>query len=85
MTSTDGREEQPVTAQYRIEVTDDCIVSGSCLGIAPQHFVEGAERTEPRSEIVDASEDVLDAANCCPMEAIRVYDAQTGQLLAGGA
>jgi ferredoxin len=72
---------------YRVEVTEDCISSGSCLGIARDHFVEGDDGyTKPVHEIVTdekAKAEVLDAAECCPMSAIRVTDLATGEELAG--
>ncbi|HKT06136.1 MAG TPA: ferredoxin [Rugosimonospora sp.] len=64
---------------WRLEVTRDCIGTGSCVGIAPRHFALGADnRSHPLAEVVDPDPVVLDAAASCPMEAILVRDASTG-------
>ncbi|MEV0056728.1 ferredoxin [Saccharopolyspora shandongensis] len=68
---------------WSIEVdTDTCIGSALCVGIAPEHFelVEGFSR--PRRPEVDPAEEVTDAAESCPVEAITVRDAGTGEVLA---
>lgn len=68
---------------YLIDVDGDtCIGSGICVGTAPEHFelrngVSCALRTE-----VQQAEEVLDAAESCPVEAITVRDAGTGRVLA---
>jgi ferredoxin len=67
-------------ATWRLTVNDDCINSGSCLGVAPKRFALGDDdRSHPTSALIEADEAVLDAAASCPMEAIRVYDAETGE------
>jgi ferredoxin len=65
---------------WRVEVSGDCIGSGVCAGTAPRHFALGEDnRSHPLSSPVAADEAVLDAAASCPMEAIRVTDADTGE------
>ena len=72
-----------MTARYRINVDHAaCQGSGVCAGIAPQFFELGRDAlSRPLHEVVDAdgAEAVLDAAECCPLEAIAVTDADTGQ------
>ena len=70
-----------MTARYRIKVDPAvCQGSGLCAGIAPEHFEVGDDyRSRPLREVVDANEDVRDAAECCPLEAITLTDADTGQ------
>jgi ferredoxin len=69
-------------ATWRLTVNDECIGSGSCLGIAPKRFVLGEDdRSHPTSVLIEADETVLDAAASCPMEAISVRDAETGELI----
>jgi ferredoxin len=70
-----------VTARYRIKVDPAvCQGSGLCAGIAPEHFKVGDDyRSRPLREVVDANEHVRDAAECCPLEAITLTDADTGQ------
>lgn len=70
-----------MTTRYRIHVDQDaCQGSGLCAGIAPEHFKIGSDyRSHAVHEVVDADDDVLDAAECCPLEAILVTDADTGR------
>ena len=67
--------------RYRIEVDHDvCQGTGMCVGIAPDHFELGSDHlSRPLLTIVDADEAVADAAECCPLEAIVLVDADTGE------
>ncbi|HEY8373547.1 MAG TPA: ferredoxin [Pseudonocardiaceae bacterium] len=58
-----------------------CIGSGMCASIAPRHFTLDGDRSRPVAERIAPEESVLDAADSCPMEAIRVFD-ETGTQLA---
>ena len=65
---------------WRVTVNDGCIASGSCLGIAPKRFALGDDgRSHPASALIEEDDAVLDAVASCPMEAISVYDARTGE------
>jgi ferredoxin len=56
-----------------------CIGSGMCAGSAPAAFALGADRhSYPLAEQIDFDQAVLDAAASCPVEAITVLDAGTG-------
>jgi ferredoxin len=67
-------------ATWQVTVNEDCIAAGSCLGIAPKRFALGDDgRSHPTSALIEEDEAVLDAVASCPMEAIRVHDAQTGR------
>ena len=71
-----------MTVRYRIQVDHGlCQGSGLCAGIAPEHFELGSDyKSRPRHEVVDADTDtVRDAAECCPLEAITLIDADTGE------
>lgn len=59
-----------------------CIGSGICAGTAPDDFelVDGVARAK-RSDI-EESEAVVDAAESCPVEAILVKDADSGEIVA---
>jgi ferredoxin len=60
-----------------------CIGAGVCGGVAPRHFTVAHRRTVPVHDEVDVTEeDVLDAAACCPMIAIRVIAKATGVVVA---
>lgn len=67
---------------WKISVSSNCIGSGVCAGTAPHHFELGADgRAHPLKSPTDRDEAVLDAAISCPMEAIRVTDADTDELI----
>ena len=67
-------------ATWRVEVSDACITSGSCLGVAPKHFALGDDgRSHPTGDQTEEDESILDAAASCPMEAITVHDLKTGR------
>lgn len=65
---------------WQVTVNDQCIASGSCLGIAPKRFALGDDgRSHPTSTLTEQDDAILDAAASCPMEAISIHDAQTGE------
>jgi ferredoxin len=59
-----------------------CVGNGTCLTIAARVFAHNAER---QSEVVDprgdSEEKILEAAENCPVSAIHVEDAETGERL----
>lgn len=63
--------------QFEVSLDGDlCIGSGLCLGIAPQYFEVGpGQRTVLRAAPTPADPALLDAAACCPVEAIKVVEA----------
>ncbi|MCW2642412.1 MAG: hypothetical protein JWP76_4718 [Dactylosporangium sp.] len=67
---------------WRVRVDGGCIGSGSCAGVAPGHFALGADnRSHPLAPEVAPHEAVLDAVASCPVEAITVVDAATGEVV----
>ncbi|HET9514531.1 MAG TPA: ferredoxin [Gemmatimonadales bacterium] len=69
----------------RLLVTVDhtrCVGNGTCLTIAARVFAHNADR---QSVVVDPAGDppelILEAADTCPVSAIRVRDAETGEEL----
>ena len=69
----------------RWQITVDkgtCIGSAVCVGTAPNRFTLNGATSEPIDAEVDPDEDVLGAAESCPMEAIRVVEIGTGKVLA---
>jgi ferredoxin len=69
---------------WRVQVdADQCVGSGLCVGIAPAHFDLVDGRSRPPAAPVDAEDGLLDAAECCPMEAIAITDASTGEPVYG--
>lgn len=59
---------------------DTCRGSSICLGTAPGRFALGADnRSRPVAEQTEFDELIIDAAASCPVEAITVLDADTGE------
>ncbi|MFC8615490.1 ferredoxin [Micromonospora purpureochromogenes] len=57
-----------------------CIGSGICAGAAPAHFVLVDGLSRPLGERIAPADEVLDAAESCPMEAIIVSDAEGSRI-----
>jgi ferredoxin len=69
--------------RWRVAVDrDTCIGSGICAASAPDHFTLEDDRSRPLAELVEPEDVVIDAAESCPVEAIVVTDAATGERLA---
>jgi ferredoxin len=69
-----------------ITVTVDhavCVGNGMCREIAPKGFVEEPEdgRSSPGDPDAESLETILEAAASCPVGAITVIDADTGEEL----
>jgi ferredoxin len=72
-----------VTDQWHIIVNSvRCIGSGICASAAPEHFAISGDHSVPLREHVEPDEAVLDAADCCPMEAITIRNLQDGRTIA---
>jgi ferredoxin len=68
---------------WRIEVDRRvCAGTGLCLGTAHGRMRLDKGRARPVEELIAPDQSVADAAATCPMEAIKVRDAVTGELLA---
>jgi ferredoxin len=66
---------------WRVTVDRDaCLGSGMCAGTAPDHFRLDDGRSRPIEEVISPDDIVLDAAETCPAEAIRIYDDAGRQL-----
>jgi ferredoxin len=72
-----------LSGKWRIKVDPQlCQASHMCVGIAPAVFEPGPGGvTRPRQDVVDSDDDVLDAAECCPVSAITITELETGRLL----
>ncbi|TCO50789.1 ferredoxin [Actinocrispum wychmicini] len=69
--------------QWRLEVDrHTCISSGMCAGVAPDHFELESDGSHALVDVVDQDEAVIDAAESCPVEAIKVFMAGSGELVA---
>ncbi|GAA2671796.1 MULTISPECIES: ferredoxin [Actinosynnema] len=68
--------------EWSVEVDrDTCIGSGMCAAIAAGHFRLDDGRAAPLASPVEPADDVVDAAESCPVEAILVRD-QGGEVVA---
>lgn len=68
---------------WSLEVdSENCVGSGMCTGIAPEHFTDASGITAPVRDVVEPDDVVTDAAESCPVEAIVVRSAQTGERIA---
>ena len=57
-----------------------CISSGVCLGTAPGRFrFDASEHSTPVRALTEPEEQIRDAALSCPVEAITLTDAATGE------
>ncbi|WP_171171755.1 ferredoxin [Streptomyces sp. I05A-00742] len=78
--------EQPASGlgpRWRIEVDRNvCAGTGLCLGTAAGHMRLDGGRARPVHATVAPDPRLTDAADTCPMEAITVRDATTGDVLA---
>ncbi|MFF6918567.1 4Fe-4S domain-containing protein [Streptomyces sp. NPDC012466] len=67
---------------WRVEADHGaCMGTGICAGVAPHRFQVVDGRSVPPAGPFPAEEDVLDAVESCPMEALRVLDAVSGEVL----
>jgi ferredoxin len=66
--------------KWRVTVdTDLCISSAGCVLRAPEGFeLDAARQGCPRHEVMTPSEDIMDAAESCPVEAISIVEEGTG-------
>lgn len=67
--------------RWRVEVDRGvCIGSGMCVGAAPEGFrLDSARQSHPVAAEADATESVLAAAEGCPVEAIMLTVAGSGE------
>lgn len=68
---------------WRLEVDKGtCVGSGMCAGIAPALFTVTNGVSVPVPEPVLPEQAAIDAAECCPVEAITIRDAADNHLIA---
>ncbi|MFJ9243934.1 ferredoxin [Streptomyces sp. NPDC101776] len=57
-----------------------CVRTGLCVAAAPEEFrLDEDGQGRARSESLPASEEVLEVAESCPIEAIGIVDARSGE------
>jgi ferredoxin len=72
-------------ADTRWRITVDrstCIGSAVCVGTVPNRFKLVDDKSSPVDDVIEPDDEVVGAAESCPMEAILVVDAETGAVLA---
>lgn len=68
---------------WRLEVdTHTCVGSGMCAGIAPALFTVTDGVSVPAPAPVPPDPAAVDAAECCPVEAITIRDAADDHVIA---
>ncbi len=69
--------------KWRLTVDrDTCIGSGMCVGTTPDHFTLVDGHSTPAAEIVAPDDTLVDAAEYCPVEAILIRAADSGEIIA---
>ncbi|MFC5752071.1 ferredoxin [Actinomadura rugatobispora] len=68
-----------MAVRWRLAVTEDCIGSGLCIGSSADHFQLVDGFSQPVTAEVEPGHDVYDIAFQCPVEAIVLTDAETGE------
>lgn len=70
-------------ARWRITVDQQvCMGTAACAGAVPNRFRIVNNKSEPVDAHIEPDEDVLAAADSCPMEAIRIVEVATGEIVA---
>lgn len=71
-----------IDQSWRVDVDSaSCIGSGMCVAMAATYFRLVDGRSRPLREDIVEDDHVLDAADACPVEAIRIIDRRTGEVL----
>ncbi|WP_326560829.1 ferredoxin [Micromonospora sp. NBC_01796] len=71
------------TTRWRVSVNPNaCVSSGNCVSIARGRFELTDDGARPRAELLDPDDDVVEAAETCPMEAIRIIDVTDNSVVA---
>ena len=61
---------------------DMCVGNGMCVIVAPEVFrLNEARKSTVMQQAADGGQPVLEAAGACPVEAITVVEAETGEQL----
>lgn len=69
--------------RWRIGVDKNvCQTTGMCVTLAARHFELRGGYSEPIEDEVEPDDDVIEAAENCPVEAIRVTAVSDGRLIA---
>lgn len=66
---------------YKIEIDrDECIGEGTCVDCAPNTFaMDDEDISTVTNPAGDSDDDVMCAAQDCPQECIRLFNAATGE------
>lgn len=65
-----------------ITICEDCIADGACVDAAPNTFeINDEDVAILLEESTDSVEDVMAAAEACPLDIIKVVEKETGKQL----
>jgi ferredoxin len=79
----EAREAIVSDERWRISVDQDvCQGTGMCTSVASRFFELRSGYSEPLDDEVEPDDDVVDAAEGCPVEAIRVVSLTDGRVVA---
>ena len=69
--------------RWRVNVDQNlCQSTGMCVTVAARYFELRGGYSEPLADEVDPNDDVVEAAENCPVEAIKVTSAADGRVIA---
>ena len=76
-------DSDTVDQQWRVQIDSDlCIGSSGCVLRAPDAFeLDAARQSCVKQELLAPSEQTMDAAENCPVEAISIRDEATGRMV----
>lgn len=68
-------------AKYKIEIDrDSCVGDGACVNEAPETLeLDDEDIAVVKNPEGNSPEEILASAQCCPVDAIILYDADTGE------
>ncbi|NUR31503.1 MAG: ferredoxin [Catenulispora sp.] len=69
--------------RWRVSVDPEvCVSSANCVDIAKGRFALTGDGARPVDLEIDPDDDVVEAADACPMQAIRIVRVGTDQVIA---
>lgn len=72
-----GKETAAAVDGVRVSITSQCVGTTMCTTVAPALFEMTGGRSRPRRAVVSRSDELWDAVESCPVQAIEVVDTAT--------
>lgn len=60
--------------KYKVSVSNDCIGCGACVSACPESFAMKGSKSSPKKPIVEKLGCIKEAADGCPVDAIKVEE-----------